>query len=153
MATQNVTREGLLNQKKCIKYATAILDYTAPADAVDVSTSADVYELFEMPGDAVLIVEANLFVETASDAVTSAVADIGFDGGDTLLDGVNLKSAANTDLSGGTNAVVPQLITSGGTVTFLPTYTGTTTAGRFHLRIGYIEIEKKTGELTNFSST
>lgn len=153
MATQNVTREGLMNQKKQVRYATAILDYAAASDAVDVSTSADVYELFELPEGPLLITEANLFVETASDAATSATADVGFDGADTLIDGANLKSAADTDLSGGTNAVVPQLVTIGGTVTFLPTYSGATTVGRFHLRIGFIELEKKSGELMNYSTT
>lgn len=154
MATQNNTRELLLNQKKQVRYATAILDVTAALDAVQIAVSADVYEMFELPDNSiVLITEAALFVEVAADSATSAVADVGFDGADTLIDGVDLKSAADTDLSGGSNAVVPQLITSGAKVTFLPTYVGAPTVGRFHLRIGYIELEKKSGELTNYSDT
>lgn len=154
MATQNNTRELLLNQKKQVRYATAILDVTAALDAVQIDVSADVYELFELPDNSiVLITEAALFVEVAADSATSAVADVGFDGADTLIDGVDLKSVADTDLSGGSNSVVPQLITNGATVTILPTYVGAPTVGRFHLRVGYIELEKKSGELTNYSDT
>ncbi len=154
MTTQNKTRELLLNQKKQVRYATAILDVTDQLDSVQIDVSADVYEMFELPDNSlVLVTEAALFVETAADSATSAVANVGFAGGDTLIDGVDLKSVADTDLSGGTNAVVPQLVSTGGKVTFLPTYVGAPTVGRFHLRIGYIELEKKSGELTNYSDT
>lgn len=147
MATQNLTRSKKFNHKYEARYQTVELDFTT-----NIATSADVYECFVTPPN-VLIISAAVFVVTASDAATSAVADIGFAGGDTLIDGCNLKSAANSNLTGGTNAVVPQIKTTAGTVTFKPTYTGTTTVGKFRLTVGYIELDMTNGELTNFSST
>lgn len=147
MATQNLTRETIRSQKKGRCIAHAILDYTD-----EIGTSADSYELFVLP-PASMILSAAIFVVTASDAATSAEADVGFAGGDTLIDGADLTSAANSYLSGGTNAVVPQIAETGGTVTFLPTYTGATTVGKFHIVIEYLEYEKNTGEYTNFSKS
>ena len=147
MATVNLTRTGKANQKLNKSIFSMELDFTT-----NIPTSADVYELFVLPPYS-MITAANIFVVTASDAVTSAAADVGFDGGDTLIDGVNLKSAANTNLSGGTNAVVPQIKATGGTVTFKPTYTGTTTEGKFRLTVEYLEYTKYTGEVNNFSAT
>lgn len=147
MATQNLTRVGERAQKKGVCVFTTELDYTD-----EIGTSADVYELFTLPPQA-MVTHASVFVVTPSDAATTATVDVGFAGGDTLIDGGNLKAAANTVLSGGTNAVVPQIASTGGVVTFLPTYTGATTAGKFFVRIEYIEYEKNTGEYTRFSST
>ena len=147
MPTQNLTRIGERAQKKSICVFTTELDYTD-----EIATSADIYELFTLPPNS-FVSFASIFVITASDAATSAVADVGFDGGDTLIDGANLKSAADTELTGGTNAVVPQISETGGIVTFLPTYTGAATVGKFFIRIEYIEYEKNTGEYTNFSKT
>ncbi|UOF81459.1 hypothetical protein [Caudoviricetes sp.] len=148
MATQNLTRAYDRHKKRKIESFTTTLDFT-----VEVATSGDTYQLFKLPANS-YVTKAEILVLTASDAGTSAVADVGFDGGDTLLDGVNLKSAANTLLSGGTNAVVPQLKATGGTVTFKPTYAGTaSTVGKYLVRIDYIQIDKTSGEVTNFSTT
>lgn len=147
MATVNLTRTGKANQKLNTSIFSMELDFTT-----NIPTSADVYELFVLPPYS-MITAANIFVVTASDAATSAVADIGFAGADTLVDGVNLKSAANTNLSGGTNVVVPQIKETGGTVTFKPTYTGATTVGKFRVTIEYLEYTKYTGEVNNFSAT
>lgn len=152
MATQNLTREADRNQKKGIRNFSAILDY---ADTINtpINTSADIYELFELPPESVIL-RADIYVLTASDAATSAVANLGFDGDDTLIDGADLTSAADSTLNGGTNAVVPILKPTGGTVTFLPTYTGATTEGRFLVMVDYLEYTKtEQGEITNFSNT
>jgi hypothetical protein len=152
MATQNLTRNAKLNKKKGTRVACCTLDY-ADTSELDITTSADAYELFVAPNDC-YITKAEMLVLTAFDSATSAVADVGLSGGDTLIDGANLKSAANTKLSGGTNAVVPQFLETGGTITFLPTYTGATTAGKVILMIEYVEIERgEEGELTEFSAT
>ena len=152
MATQNLTREAQREKKRSIRQFATILDY---ADAINtpIDTSADIYELFELPEKS-LVTAAWIYVITPSDAATSAVADMGFDGGDTLVDGADLTSAADTNLSGGTNSVIPIRRETGGTVTFLPTYTGATTAGRFLIVVQYIEYDKsEQGEVTNFSDT
>lgn len=152
MATQNLTRKGRLNKKRGSRVFTAKLDY-ADTSVLDVTTSADSYELFVAPSDC-YITKAEMLILTANDAATSATADVGIDGGDTLIDGGNLKSAANTKLSGGTNAVVPQLLQTGGTITYTPTYTGALTEGAVQLVIEYIELERcEEGELTVFSTT
>ena len=151
MATQNLTRKAGMHKKREERVFTAILDYSDTSE-LDITTSADVYELFKLPANSYVTV-AELLMLTASDSATSAAADVGFAGGDTLIDGANLKSAANTKLSGGTNAVVPQLKTTASTVTFKPTFTGATTVGKWLLRISYVEIDMTNGELTEFSST
>ena len=151
MATQNLTRKGRLNKKRGERSMVAVLDY-ADTD-LDITTSADDYELFVAPADC-YITKAEMLVVTAFDSATSAVADVGIDGGDTLIDGANLTSAAGTQLNGGTNAAVPQFLETGGTITFSPTYTGATTLGKVILVIDYLEIERsEEGELTEFSST
>lgn len=151
MATRNLTRKVSLNKKREVREFVRILDY-ADTSELDITTSGDSHELFVLPPNA-MVVAASMLVLTACDAATSAVADVGFAGGDTLIDGGNLRSTANTNLSGGTNAVVPQFRAAGGTVTFTPTYTGATTVGKWLLRISYIEIDVCNGELTQFSAT
>lgn len=144
MAIVNLTRTKELAQKKSTCFFTAELDFED-----NVPISADVYQLFTLPPNA-MVLGASMFVVTPSDAATSATADVGFDGGDTLIDGANLKSVADTNLSGGTNAVVPQIAQTGGIVTFVPTYTGAATTGKWRVVIEYLEFEKNNGEYTRF---
>ena len=148
MATQNLTRKNDRSRKKGMRVAVAELDYTD-----EIGTSADIYELFVLPPKS-HVISAAIYVLTASDAATSAVADLGIDGDDTLVDGANLKSAADSNLTGGTNSVIPIRKETGGTVTFLPTYTGATTVGKFIIIVEYIEYTRnEEGEQTNFSAT
>lgn len=151
MATQNLTRKAGMHKRRKSEFMIAMLDY-ADVTEIDITTSADVYQLAMMPVDA-LVLSAGMLVLTANDAATSAVADLGFSGGDTLVDGGDLTSAAGTLLSGGTNAAIPQFVTAETPITFLPTYTGATTEGKVLVYVEYIEIDKTSGELTNFSST
>lgn len=144
MATQNLSRRDVIAQKKSISVTSAALTY-----ADHLSTSADTYQLATIPPGS-LITHASITVLTASDAATSAVADLGFAGDDTLIDGVDLKSAAGTVLEGGTNAVVPAFKETGGILTIKPTYTGATTAGEFLVTVEYIEVNKTSGEYTKF---
>jgi hypothetical protein len=152
MATQNLTRNARLCQKKGVRVFATMLDY-ADTSELDIQTSADDYELFVAPNDC-YVTKAELFVLTAFDSATSAVANVGLDGGDTLIDGADLTSAADSVLSGGTNAVVPQFLETGGTITFSPAYTGATTEGKVLMIVEYVEINRREeGELTNFSTT
>lgn len=153
MATQNLTRKARLNKKRGVRNFIAVLDY-ADTSELDITTSADDYELFVAPNDC-YVTKAEMLVITPFNSATSDAADVGIDGGDTLIDGANLQSAANSLLSGGTNAVVPQFLETGGTITFSPTYTGgSTSAGKVILVIEYVEIERcEEGEITQFSAT
>ena len=151
MATQNLTRLGGMHKKRDISVFTTVLDI-ADATVLDITTSADIYELFTLPDNG-YVTKAEIFILIANDAATSAVADLGFAGDDTLIDGANLKAVADTVEDAGTNAVVPQLAATGGIVTLLPTYVGTPTVGKFLVNIEYTEIDKTDGELTVFSTT
>lgn len=144
MALQNLTRKNRFNEKRNVSVFTAELDYETL-----LNTSADTYQLFQLPKNS-LVTHASMIVQTAFDSVTSAAADVGFAGDDTLIDGADLKSAAGTELSGGVNAAVPAIKATGGTVTIVPTYSGATTTGKVLVRIEYIEYNKVTGELTTF---
>lgn len=143
MATVDLRRLKNRHQKRDISVFETDLDFTD-----DIGVTADISQLFDMPLNS-YVIRAEILIKTASDAVTTAVADVGFDGDDTLIDGANLKSVAGSIEDAGTNAVVPVDKLTGGTVTFLPTYTGTTTVGVFKIIIEYIEYEKHTGEYTN----
>lgn len=151
MATQNLTRKGGMHKRRKSEFFVKILD-VADTSEFDLTTSGDDYELFKAPEDS-LILRAGALVMTANDAATSAVADFGINGGDTLIDGADLTSAAGTNLSGGSNAAIPQFLAAESAVTYSPTYTGAMTEGKILVYIEYIEITKTTGELTNFSAT
>lgn len=148
MTTQNLTRANSRHEKKAVRVFSTVLDYTD-----EIATSADIYELFELPDNAMAI-SAGVYMLTAFDSATSAVVDLGFGGDDTLVDGGDLTSAAGTNLTGGTNSVIPQNKPTGGTVTFKPTYTGATTEGKCRVTVEYIEYTRhEQGEYTNFSAT
>jgi len=144
MATQNLTRKNRFNEKRKVAVFTAELDYENL-----LNTSGDIYQLFQLPKNS-LVTHASAIVQTAFDSATSASLDLGFAGDDTLIDGADLTSAAGTELSGGTNVVVPAIKQTGGIVTAVPTYTGATTTGKILVRIEYIEYNKVTGELTEY---
>lgn len=146
MATVNLTRKNGYHKKRGTCVAAIMIDF-----AVDTFVSADDHEVLVLPPNS-FVKSAQLQIITANNA-TTATADVGFGGGDTLIDGVNLKATAGSTLSGGTNAAVPAFRDTGGTVTFTPTVTGTATVGRALLLIEYVEVDKTTGELTNFSET
>lgn len=143
MATVNLTRTKRRHQKQHIS------TFTTDLALAETPTSADVYQLFELP-PASMVVRAQAVVMTANDAGTSAVGDLGFDGGDELLDGVDLTSVAGTVL---TDDVAGLIAETGGMVTWTPVYGGTApTAGRVKIHIDYVEYEKTNGEVTNFAS-
>lgn len=153
MATINLTRKGRLNRKRGVRNFIAVLDY-ADTSELDITTSADDYELFVAPNDC-YITKAEMLVVTPFDSATSDAADVGIAGGDTLIDGADLQSAAGTQLDGGSNAAIPQFLETGGTITFSPTYTGgSTTEGKVIVVIEYIDIERcEEGEMTEFSAS
>ena len=147
MGTVNLTRENLHNQKKTVKVMSAFVDFTDADGSSQIATSADVYELGILPTGDVLITGARIVTVTASDAATSAACDIGFAGGAELLDDADMKAAGETAMSGSV------LRTTGGTITITPTYTGATSAGRHLVLVEYVELEQRSGELTNYSAT
>lgn len=151
MATVNLTRQGGLNKKRSVSEFTAVIDL-ADLTEIDTSTSGDSYEMLVLPNNA-YITKADALVLEANDAATSAVFDLGFDGGAELVNDADLTSAANTLLNGGVSTVVPQLAETGGTITYTPTYVGTPTVGKILLNVQYVEIDKTNGELTVFSDS
>ncbi len=144
MATVDLRRLLNRHQKNDISVFTTDLDFT-----VDIGVTADISQLFELPLNS-YIVRAEILIIIANDAGTSAVANLGFGGDDTLVDGADLQATAGAVEDAGTNAVVPVDKLTGGIVTFVPTYVGTaSTVGKCKVIIEYIEYEKHTGEYTN----
>lgn len=144
MTTQNLTRGGAeRNQKKAVAHLSAELG------SAEISVSADDYELHILPANA--LVRVSLEIVVASDAATSAAADIGFSGGSELLSAADLKSAAGSVLP----AVVSQLVDTGTgkTLTFTPTYVGAPTVGTFRVTTELVEYTKNNGEYVPYSET
>ena len=141
MANQNISRVEGRHKKKDVSVFVADVDYD------EIATSADVYQLAEIPPES-LILSAVLLPIVTNDAGTSATFDLGFAGGAELIDDGNLKTAAGTAV---TSSLTPLHRPTGGVLTFVPTYGGTAaTAGRFILWVEYLEYTQCTGELTNF---
>lgn len=141
MANQNLSRKNRRNYKRSISVFTAILTYSD-----EIGTSADVYQLTELPPE-IVITRASVIPLVASDAATSATVDLGIDGGNELIAAGDLKSVAGTDV---TDDITSLVLETGGTLTFKPTYTGAVSAGKFLVVVEYIEYQKVTGEITNY---
>lgn len=141
MATVNLSRAKGRHKKFVSRFFTTVLDYTD-----EVGTSADVHQLLQLPPES-MVIAADMVVITASDAVTTATADLGFAGGDELIADGNLKSAAGTVITDDVTGLVKE---TGGVVTFTPTYTGATTAGKWRVTIEYLEYTMVNGDVTNF---
>ena len=143
MATVNVSRLGGRHKKGgvCTFQTTIKFD--------EFKKTNDIYQLAALPRD-ILILSSAIGIITANNGTTGTV-DLGFDGGDTLLDGTNLKSAANT-VTEVTNDHT--LRTTGGTLTIKPTFTGKATAGEIVVVVNYVEYRKQaSGQLTEFVRT
>lgn len=142
MATVNLTRTKRRHQKQHVSSFTTDIPFS------EMPTTADVYQLFELP-PASMVVRAQAVIITANNQATTAAIDVGFDGGAELLDGSDIKSAAGTVL---TDNVAGLIRETGGMVTVKPALAGAAaTAGKFKLHIDYVEYEKTNGEVTNFA--
>lgn len=143
MANQNISRLGGRHKKRDICVFFATLDYD------EIATSADVYQLAQLPPECIVL-SATALPIVQNDAGTSATFDLGWDGGAELMDDANLKTAAGVAI---VSSTVPLHLPTGATLTLVPTYGGTAaTAGQLFIYIEYLEYEQCTGELTNFVS-
>jgi hypothetical protein len=141
--TTNISRLDGRHKKRDINVFFAEIDYD------EIATSAEVYQLAQLPPECIVLSAVVLPVVT-NNAGTSAAFDLGFAGGDELIDGGDLKTAAGTDVP---STAVPIHLPTGGVLTLLPTYGGTAaTAGKLFLYVEYLEYKQCTGELTNFVS-
>ena len=141
MANQNISRLAGRHKKRNICVFQTDLDWD------EIVTSADVYQLAELPSE-IVVTACRILVITAFDTATVATVDIGFDGDATLLDDSNLKATAGTNDE---SSLTPIHKPTGGTLTATPTLTGAAaTVGKAKLMVEYIEYEQATGEMTNF---
>ena len=141
MGNTNISRLEGRHKKRDIKVFFAEVAFD------EIATTGEVYQLGTIPDESV-IVGAVVLPLIVNNAGTSATFDLGFAGGDELMDGADLLTAALTDIP---SALVPLYMPTGGLLTFLPTYGGTAaTTGKFLLYVEYIEVRQCTGELTNF---
>jgi len=141
MGNTNISRLEGRHKKRDIKVFFAEVDFD------EIATTGEVYQLGMIPDEAVVL-SAVVLPLIVNNAGTSATFDLGFAGGDELMDGADLLTAALTDIP---STLVPLYMPTGGLLTFLPTYGGTAaTTGKFLLYIEYLEVRQCTGELTNF---
>jgi hypothetical protein len=139
--TTNISRLEGRHKKRDINV------FFAEVDFGEIATTAEVYQFCTIPPES-LILGAVVLPLIVNNAGTSATFDLGFAGGDELMDGADLLTAALTDIP---STLVPLYMPTGGVLTFLPTYGGTAaTTGKFLLYVEYIEVRQCTGELTNF---
>ena len=143
MGNTNISRLEGRHKKRDVNVFFAEVDYD------EIATTAEVYQFCDIPPES-LILSAVVLPLIVNNAGTSATFDLGFAGGDELMDGADLLTAALTDIP---STLVPLYMPTGGVLTFLPTYGGTAaTTGKFFLYVEYIEVRQCTGELTNFVS-
>jgi hypothetical protein len=142
MANQNVSRLGGRHKKRDISVFFAELDFD------EIATAGDVYQLGMLPPEVIVLSAVALPIVT-NNAGTSATFDLGFAGGDELIDGGDLLTAAGTDVP---STAVPIHLPTGAIVTWkAATYGGAAaTAGKVFVYIEYLEYTQCTGELTNF---
>jgi len=133
MADVNLTRDRKHSQKKSKSVATAVLDFS------DIPLTADVYQLFNLPEDAI-ITDSFLDVLEAFDAAVTA--DMGFAGGSELIsagavDVVAVVASNDINLNTGT----------GQTVTI--NLSGDVTQGKLVAVVEYTEWDLAIGDLTS----
>lgn len=164
MTTVNLTRTAGKHKKREVSVFTARISSATGAEYV---TTADVYELFDLPPNS-LVIDRRALVLTANNCSSTATADLGIDGGSEFANDMNLKATAATSAIAAPTATVsgeaqtvsiagtftPIFYPTGGTVTFKPAFgANDVTAGEVLVEIEYIEIDKTSGEVTNFSTT
>ncbi len=164
MATRNITRTKGKHQKRAVSVFAAILSSAATGE---LTTSGDSYELFKLPPRS-LVISRDIYVVTANDCSSTAVLDLGIDGGSEFVNDANLKATAGTSAIAAPTVTVtgnaetasiagiftPKYYATGGTVTAKPVFgANDVTAGEVVVFIEYIELDKVTGELTQFSTT
>ena len=100
-------------------------------------TSGDVVRLTDAipTGAAMCVLAVSTFQNVASTAATSAVLDIGFDGGETLVADYNMKSAANTKTN--TALAAPVFGAAGTYLTCDNTVTGAGLNGKVTISVVY----------------
>lgn len=141
MGTTNISRLEGRHKKRAVDFFFAEIDYD------EIITSAEVYQLAQLPPEC-LVLSAVLLPIVLNNAGTSATFDLGFAGGAELIDDGNLLTAAGTDVP---STLVPVHLPTGGVLTIVPTYGGTApTAGKCFVYVEYVEYRQCTGELTNF---
>ncbi len=144
MGTTNISRLEGRHKKRDVNIFFAEIDYD------EIITAAEIYQLCEIPPESVIL-SAVVLPIVLNNAGTSATFDLGFDGGDELIDGGDLLTAAGTDIP---STDVPLHMPTGGTLTWTAkTYGGTApTAGKLFVYVEYMEYRQCTGELTNFAT-
>lgn len=141
MAIQNLSRTHGKHKKRDISVALVEIDVSG-----EYATSADTYQLVQF-AHKTLILGVTALVLVPNDAVTSAVADIGIDGDNSLVSAGDLTDTAGTDLA---SMSAPFYLETGGVLTYIPTYTGAMTEGKILLAVQYVETDRTNGQMTAF---
>lgn len=138
----DLRRENSAHQKKCLSYFA--VELKEGVDSNDIPLGNGDHELANLPSDCI-ITDAYAFIQTVSDAATSAVATLGITPG-----GSELASAINMKLAGDQGTFAGLLETGTGATIYLGvTKVGVETAvGKLVVVVEYLEHTKKTGEFT-----
>ncbi len=144
MGTTNISRLEGRHKQRDVDVFFAELDYD------EIATAAEIYQLTELPPE-IVILSAVVLPIVLNNAATSATFDLGFAGGDELIDGGDLLTAAGTDIP---STDVPLHRPTGGILTWTAkTFGGAAaTAGKLFVWVEYLEYRKTTGDLTNFAT-
>lgn len=137
MVQKNLTRDITNSLKKTRSVASALVKFS------DIPLTADDYEIFNIPVDAV-ITDTIVVVTKAFNA--TATLDVGFDGGAELFAAAVISSVAVVADSDSNIATV-----TGKRITVTPSIN--VTQGEAIIIVEYVEYDLANGDLTTFSDT
>lgn len=147
MAFTNYTRASKFNQKRASSFfSVELIEAANPSmQGAQITATSNNELLVKLPPNA-LILDAYVYVKTASNAATTAVFALGTTDG-----GAQILSAANAKTLGKQGTFTGQSDTGTGKDVYLTrTVTGAATpAGKYVVVIEYLEYTKTNGELTN----
>lgn len=146
MASTSLVRAKTFAQKKSISFFAARTKQAATPGEGELARTTANYLLANLPANA-LITNAFVMVNTASDAVTSAVATLG-----TAEAGTQILSAADMKTLGKQGTFTGELDTGTGVSLYLRVaITGAVTIDAdITVVVEYLEYDKTTGEYTRF---
>ena len=107
MGTTNISRLEGRHKKRDVNVFFAEIDFD------EIITVDEIYQLCVIPPESIIL-SAVVLPIILNNAAVSATFDLGFDGGDELIDGGDLLTAAGTDIS---SSLVPLHMSTGGILT------------------------------------
>jgi len=149
MAAVNVTRYGETAQKKAARSMVFHLtDALMAAHGITVEAGSFSFKVATLPANS-LVQAATVLVNKATAAASTAVLTVG-----TTESGAQLLAATDTKTVGAAGTIVKALPTGTGMDVYVRLLASgaTTSVGDLYVVLDYLELEKNTGEYTNYSN-